>query len=222
VPPQCQINPDEEVEMKVGIIGAGKIGEAVATRLVAAGHQVMLANSRGPETLAELTQSLGQDAHAGTRAEAASYGDVIVVAIPLGRIDELPAAELRDKIVVDANNYSPNRDGQIAELDNGSTTSSEMLARALPGARLVKAFNTIYYQRLMHEGRPPGSAERLAIPLASDDQKAKQVVAALIDDMGFDPVDAGTLADGRNQQPGTPVYNNPAGAEAIGAALGLG
>lgn len=205
--------------MKVGIIGAGRIGQAAASRLVAAGHEVMLANSRGPETLAELEQSLGQEAHAGTAAEAARYGDVVLVAIPLGRISELPAAELSGKTVIDANNYYPERDGQIPELDAGTLGSSEMLARALPGARVVKAFNTIYYERLEHEGRPPGTAERLAIPLAGDDIEAKEIVAALIDDMGFDPVDAGTLADGRRQQPGTPVYNNPVGVDGVRAAL---
>ena len=207
--------------MKVGIIGAGRIGQAAAARLVGGGHEVMLSNSRGPETLAEVEQSLGQNAHAGTIAEAAGYGDVVLVAVPLMAIDRLPAGELSGKIVIDANNYYPNRDGQIAELDAGSIGSSEMLARTLPGARVVKAFNTIYYQRLAHEGRPPGSAERLAVPLAGDDAEAKQVVSALIDDMGFDPVDAGSLADGRNQQPGTPVYNNPVGADEVRAALGL-
>src|SRR5436190_9218505 len=207
--------------MRVGIIGAGKIGEAAATRLVAAGHHVMISNSRGPETLADLEQSLGQDATAGTVVDATRFGEVVLVAIPLRAIDTLPADELRGKIVIDANNYYPQRDGQIAELDHGEIGSSELLAHRLPGARVVKAFNTILYRRLMHEGRPSGAADRLAIPLVGDDAQAKGVVAGLIDDMGFDPIDAGTLADGRNQEPGTPVYNNPTGAEGVREALGL-
>jgi predicted dinucleotide-binding enzyme len=205
--------------MKVGIIGAGMIGHATASRLVAAGHEVMISNSRGPETLAEVAQSLGQSAQAGTTADAARFGDVVLVAIPLRAIGSLPADELAGQIVIDANNYYPGRDGEIAELENGDTSSSELLARALPGARVVKAFNTIYYQRIAHEGRPPGSAERLAVPMAGDDTAAKQIVASLIDDMGFDPIHAGTLADGRRQQPGTPVYNQPLDAAGVREAL---
>jgi predicted dinucleotide-binding enzyme len=197
--------------MRVGIIGAGRIGQAVATRLVTAGHEVMLSNTRGPESLADVEEALGQDAH----------GEVVFVAIPVAAMYELPAAELNGKIVVDANNYYPPRDGPIPELDDGSVGSSELLARHLPGCSVVKAFNTIYYERIAHEAKPPGSAERLAIPLAGDDAAAKQVVASLIDDMGFDPVDAGSLADGRNQQPGTPVYNLPEGVAGVRAALGL-
>ena len=208
--------------MKVGIIGAGMIGQATASRLVAAGHEVMISNSRGPETLADLEQSLGQSAHAGTTEQAARFGDVVLVAIPLKAIGSLPAAALAGQIVIDANNYYPGRDGEIAELESGETTSSELLARALPGARVVKAFNTIYYRRIAHEGRPPGSAERLGVPMAGDDVAAKQVVASLIDDMGFDPVDGGALADGRRQQPDTPVYNQPLDAAGVRAALTRG
>jgi 8-hydroxy-5-deazaflavin:NADPH oxidoreductase len=205
--------------MKVGIIGAGMIGQATATRLIAAGHEVMISNSRGPETLADLEQSLGQSAHVGTTVEAARFGDVVLVAIPLKAIGSLPADELAGQIVIDANNYYPGRDGQIAELDAGEIGSSELLARRLPGARIVKAFNTIYFERIAHEGRPPGSSERLAVPMAGDDPEAKRVVAELIDDMGFDPVDAGLLADGRRQQPGTLVYNVPLSADGVRAAL---
>ncbi len=205
--------------MHVGIIGAGRIGQAAATRLVTAGHEVMLSNTRGPESLADLEESLGQDAHAGTVADAAAYGEVVVVAIPVAAIDTLPAAQLEGLIVVDAGNYYPRRDGQIAELDDGSIGSSELLARHVPGARVVKAFNTIYSERLAHEAKPAGTAERLAIPLAGDDVAAKEVVASLIDDMGFDPVDAGSLADGRRQQPGTAVYNAPLDAAGVRAAL---
>jgi predicted dinucleotide-binding enzyme len=205
--------------MRVGIIGAGMIGGATATRLIAAGHEVMISNSRGLETLADLEQSLGQSAHAGTTARAARFGDVVLVAIPLKAIGSLPADKLEGQIVIDANNYYPGRDGQIPELDAGEIGSSELLARRLPGARIVKAFNTIYFERIAHEGRPSGSKERRAVPMAGDDPDAKRVVGALIDDMGFDPVDAGSLADGRRQEPGTPVYNAPLDADALRAAL---
>ncbi len=121
--------------------------------------------------------------------------------------------------MIDANNYYPGRDGQIPELDAGEIDSSELLAHQLPGARIVKAFNTIYFERIAHEGRPSGSKERIAVPIAGDDPDAKQVVGALIDDMGFDPVDAGSLADGRRQEPRTRVYNVPLGANALRTAL---
>jgi len=205
--------------MRIGIIGAGKIGQATATRLVTAGHEVMLSNTQGPESLEEVEESLGQSAHAGTVLDAADYGDVVVVAIPLTGIDTLPAAQLAGKIVIDTGNYHPDRFGHIADLDDGSTGSSELVARHLPGARVVKALNTLLWRLLEHEAKPPGAAERLAIPFAGDDPAAKEVVAALIDDMGFDPVDGGSLADGRNQQPGTAVYHQSLGVEGVRAAL---
>jgi hypothetical protein len=205
--------------MKIGIIGAGRIGQAVARRLVTAGHEVMLSNAAGPESLAAIKKALGGKAHAGTVQEAAAYGEVVFVAIPVAAMYDLPAAELDGKIVVDATNYYPQRDGQIPELDDGSIGSSELLARDLPGSRVVKAMNTMSYVRLAREAKPAGAAGRLAIPLAGDDLVAKEIVSGLIDDMGFDPVDAGTLADGRNQQPGTAVYDRPLETEGVRAAL---
>ena len=205
--------------MRVGIVGAGRIGEAVAARLVTGGHEVMLANSRGPETLADLEQSLGQNAQAGTIEQAIGFGEVVVVAIPLHAIDALPADQMAGHIVIDANNYYPGRDGEIAQLDTGELGSSELLAKRLSGARVVKAFNTMNFERLRDSGRPHGARERLAIPLAGDDASAKQSVSQLIDDMGFDPVDAGTLSDGRRQQPGTPVYGQLLDAEGARRAL---
>ena len=207
--------------MKIGIIGAGRIGQAVASRLVAAGHEVMLSNSDGPESLKAVKEALGREAHAGTVQDAAAYGEVVFVAIPVAAMYDLPAAELDGKIVVDATNYYPQRDGQIPELDDGSIGSSELLARDLPGSRVVKAMNTMSYVRLAGEAKPAGAAGRLAIPLAGDDLPAKEIVSGLIDDMGFDPVDAGTLADGRDQQPGTAVYDRPLEAEGVRAALAL-
>lgn len=205
--------------MEVGIIGSGNIGKAVATRLVAAGHRVLLSNSRGPETIAELEQSLGQLASAGTVEQAAAFGEVVVVAVPLGAVSTLPAEPLSGRVVVDANNYYPGRDGQIAALDSGSTTSSELLAAQLPGAHVVKAFNTIQAARLEHDGLPAGAPGRRAVPIAGDDEKAKALVMELVDAMGFDPVDTGSLADGRRQQPGTPVYGAELDAEGVRAAL---
>jgi predicted dinucleotide-binding enzyme len=205
--------------MKIGIIGAGRIGQAVATRLIRAGHEVMLSNAAGPATLGKVQRTLGPRAHVGTVPEAATYGDVVFVAIPVAAVYDLPATELDDKIVVDATNYYPQRDGQIPELDDGSIGSSELLARDLPASRIVKAFNTMSYVRIAREAKPRGTPERLAIPLAGDDLAAKEIVSALIDDMGFDPVDAGTLADGRNQQPGTAVYDRPLETEGVRAAL---
>jgi predicted dinucleotide-binding enzyme len=205
--------------MKIGIIGAGRVGQAVAGRLVAAGHEVMLSNSDGPESLKTVKEALGRDAHAGTVQDAAAYGEVVFLAIPVAAMYDLPAAGLDGKIVVDATNYYPQRDGQIPELDDGSIGSSELLARDLPGSRVVKAMNTMSYVRLAGEAKPAGAAGRLAIPLAGDDPGAKEIVSGLINDMGFDPVDAGTLADGRNQQPGTAVYDRPLGTEGARAAL---
>ena len=205
--------------MKIGIIGAGRIGQAVASRLVAAGHDVMLSNSDGPESLKAVKEALGREAHAGTVQDAAAYGEVVFVAIPVAAMYDLPAAELDGKIVVDATNYYPQRDGRIPELDDGSIGSSELLARDLPGSRVVKAMNTMSYLRIAREAKPPSAAGRLAIPLAGDDLVAKEIVSGLIDDMGFDPVDAGTLADGRNQQPGTAVYDRPLETEGVRAAL---
>ena len=206
--------------MSVGIVGSGKIGGTLAGLLVGAGDEVTLANSRGPGSLAGRVAALGPAARAGTIDEAARAGDVVVVAIPLGSHTELPADALAGRVVIDAMNYYQGRDGRIDELEgDGVIGSSELLARHLPGARVVKAFNTIHWQRLRDEGRPEGAAGRLAVPIAGDDAAAKEIVAGLIDRIGFDPVDAGSLADGRRQQPGTPVYNQPLSADGVREAL---
>ncbi len=198
--------------MRIGIIGAGMIGGTLAARLGELGHRVTLANSRGPHTLADFVAGLPDTVRAGTVEDATADVDVIVLAIPYGRVGELPAGRFAGKVVIDATNYYPRRDGHVAALDDGSTTSSELVAGQLPGARVVKAFNTIYFQRLRAEGRPAAPADgRLAIPVAADDGAAKRQVSELIDELGFTPVDNGPLADGRRQQPGTPVYNTPVG-----------
>jgi predicted dinucleotide-binding enzyme len=193
--------------MRIGIIGAGHIGGTLAALFVTAGHEVAVSNSRGPDTLGELVAELGATAHAATTADAAAFGDLLVVSVPFGRYRELPADNVAGKIVVDTNNYYPRRDGDFAELDSDRTTSSELLAAHLAGAKVVKAFNAMYWEHLRGRGRPAGDPERLAIPISGDDADAKQTVAGLIDQIGFDAVDAGGLADGgRRQQPGSPAY----------------
>jgi 8-hydroxy-5-deazaflavin:NADPH oxidoreductase len=193
--------------MRIGIIGAGHIGGTLARLFVDAGHEVAVSNSRGPETLASLVQELGARARATTAADAARFGDVVVVSVPFGRYRELPTEAVVGKIVIDTNNYYPQRDGHFEELDSDRTTSSELLQAHLPGARVVKAFNAIQWMRLRDDGRPAGDPERLGIPISGDDDEAKQTVAALIDQIGFDPVDAGTLAKGgRKHQTGAPAY----------------
>jgi 8-hydroxy-5-deazaflavin:NADPH oxidoreductase len=197
---------DSKDRMRIGIVGAGRIGHALAVRFAAAGHEVMLSNSRGPGTLADVVASIEGSVSAGTVAEAARFAEVVAIAIPPRAIRDLPPVPFAGKIVVDANNYYPEFDGQIPELAPNQTTTSEVLASVLPGATVVKAFNTIYFQRLLDESRPDLPAdERLAIPVAGDDLNAKQTVIDLIDQAGFTGVDAGTLADSRRQQPGSPV-----------------
>ena len=150
--------------MRIGIIGAGHIGGTLAKRIVDVGHEVALSNSRGPETLASLVDALGDRAQATTTADAARFGDVIVAAIPMGRYREVPTDAVTGKVVIDANNYYPQRDGHFEELDSDRTTSSELLQAHLPGAHVVKAFNAIQWMRLRDEGRPAADPGRLAIP----------------------------------------------------------
>jgi predicted dinucleotide-binding enzyme len=188
--------------MRIGVIGAGHIGHALAVRFAAAGNQVVVSNSRGPDTLGEVVASIPGDVRAGTVPEAARFGEVVAVAIPLRAIWDLPPEPFAGKLVIDANNYFPQRDGHVPELDADQTTSSELLASLLPGATVVKAFNTVPFQRLLDDSHPElPAAERLAVPVAGDDADAKRTVIGLIDQIGFAGVDAGTLADGRRLQP---------------------
>lgn len=195
--------------MKIGIIGAGNIGANAAKLFAGAGHEVAVANSRGPETLRDLVAEIGEKARAVTVEEAAGFGDVVLVSIPLGKYKELPGEAFRGKIVIDSNNYYPDRDGRFAELDRGETTSSELLENHLKGARVVKGFNTIWFEHLKTQGNKDlPLAERRVIFIAGDDSGAKEVVAKLIEEIGFAAVDTGFLGEGgRRQQPGTPVYN---------------
>ena len=192
--------------MNIGIIGTGKIGGTLAEKLAAAGHDVAIANAHGPHSLEDKARSLGENVCAMTVDEAARHGEVVIVSIPFGDYRSLPPEPLRGKIVVDTGNYYPDRDGHFPELDGDRTTSTELVADHLQGARVVKAFNAVRWTVLKEEGTPQG-AGRLAMPLAGDDAEAKRVVADLIDQVGFDPVDAGDLAHGgRLIQPGAPVY----------------
>jgi predicted dinucleotide-binding enzyme len=209
--------------MNIGIIGSGNIGGTTARLFAAAGHDVVIANSRGPDTLAGLVAEVGGGLRAGTVDEAARHGDVVLVAIPMKAVEDLPPDPFAGRIVIDANNYYPGRDGNYESLDTDATTSTEMLGAHLPGARVVKAFNTMNSRVLASGGRPDAPPEdRLAIFLAGDDAEAKQVAAGLIEEIGFAPVDTGGLADGgRRQQPGTPVYGaDLTGAQAAGALAG--
>ena len=189
-----------------GFIGSGHIGSTVARLAVAAGHDVVMSNSRGPETLADLIEELGPRARAATAADAARAGDVVVVTIPLKSRQDIPTAELRGKVVIDTMNYYPQRDGHIEELDEESTTTSELLQAQLPESRVVKAFNNIFFGHLAALPRPAGSADRSALAIAGDDPDAKRLVTRLLDEIGYDTVDLGPLAEGWRTQRDTAAY----------------
>lgn len=194
--------------MKIGIIGAGHIGGTTARLFIDAGHEVAISNSRGPETLRDLITELGPNARAVTASEAARFGDVVLVAIPLKDYKTLPVDDLKGRIVIDAMNYYPNRDGHYAQLDTAASTSSEMVAAHLPGARVVKAFNTIWFEHLKTKGNKTAPVEqRRAIFISGDDPEAKAVVSKLIEEIGFGPYDLGSLGESGEQQPDSAVYN---------------
>jgi 8-hydroxy-5-deazaflavin:NADPH oxidoreductase len=193
--------------MKIAILGSGNIGATLARHFAKAGHQVGVSNSRGPASLAGLVKSIGPNACAMTAEEAAKFGEIVLLAVPWRTLDAWPKPEwVRGKIVIDAMNpYSA--DGEIMDL--GDKLSSDEVARRLPGARLVKAFNTMYYHTLATEARAPGK-NRLVLFVAGDDAEAKAVVSKLIDEIGFVSVDTGSLREGgRRQRPGSPIYNKP-------------
>lgn len=193
----------------IGIIGSGHIGGALARLAVAAGLDVVLSNSRGPDTLAEFTAELGGHARADTPERAARAGDLVVAAIPLNAYASLPAAALVGRAVIDTMNYYPERDSRIAELDAGALTSSEMVQQHLPASYVVKGFNNIDFHRLFTSARPGGAPGRSALPIAGDNRPAKEHAAQLADALGYDTIDIGTLADSWRSEPGTPVYVQP-------------
>ncbi len=199
----------------IGLIGAGHIGSQLARLAVRQGYDVVLSNSRGPETLKDLVHELGPHARAATSAQAAEAGDIVVVTIPLKNISDIPVAPLAGKIVVDTNNYYPERDGHIAGLDNETTTTSELLQRHLPGSKVVKAFNHIYAAELTSHGQPARTPNRRALAIAGNDAGAKQVVADLIDQFGFDVVDIGPLSESWRIQRDTPGYGPRRTAEEL-------
>jgi predicted dinucleotide-binding enzyme len=196
----------------IGFIGSGNIGGTVARLALAAGYEVVMSNSRGPQTLTDLVTELGPGARAGTPADAATAGDLIVVSIPLGAYEQVPVEPTTGKVVIDTNNYYPQRDGHLVELDDGSTTSSELLQRHLSGAHVVKVFNNIFFKHLAALARPAGAADRTALAIAGDDADAKATVAQFLDAIGYDSVDAGPLSAGRRFQPGAPAYGAPYGS----------
>jgi len=190
----------------IGLIGAGHIGGQVARLAIKNGYDVVVSNSRGPATLSGLVEELGPRARAATAQEAARAGDIVVVTIPLKNIGSVPVEPLAGKVVIDTNNYYPQRDGRIPELDDESTTTAELLQKHLPKSKVVKAFNHIYAHELTTHGQARGTPNRRALVIAGDDEAAKATTARLIDEFGFDTVDAGALKEGWRIQRDTPGY----------------
>lgn len=191
--------------MKIGVIGAGFIGRAVAQLALAAGHEVMLSNSRGPQTMSSVLSGIW-GVQVGSAEDAAQFGDVVLVAIPLAHYRSVPVQELEGKTVMDANNYYPERDGHIPELDRFETTTSRLLADHLPRSHVVKVFNAIFAPDLTQDARPHGAPERRALPVAADDVAAKAQVIQLLDELGFDAVDAGGLDESWRFERAKPAY----------------
>jgi 8-hydroxy-5-deazaflavin:NADPH oxidoreductase len=193
----------------IGLIGSGNIGSTVARLAVDAGYDVVLSNSRGPETLSDLVEKLGPRAQAATATEAAEAAEIAVVTVPLKSYRRVPVEPLRGKVVIDTNNYYPDRDGHIAELDDESTTTSELLQAHLASSSVVKAFNNIYVDHLATLARPVGDPERSVLPIAGDDADAKHTVSQFLDAIGYDTLDVGALAEGWRFQRDTPAYVTP-------------
>ena len=193
----------------LGLIGSGNIGGTLARLAVDSGLDVVLSNSRGPETLGDLVAELGPRARAATPAEAAAAGDWVVVTVPLKAYQQVPREPLAGKTVLDTGNYYPERDGDIPELDKKEITESGLLQGHLDGAHVVKAFNNIFFKHLAVLPRPAGAADRSALAIAGDDADAKAHATELLDLLGFDTVDAGPLDEGWRFQPGTPAYGLP-------------
>ena len=204
----------------LGLIGAGNIGGALAKLAIDAGYDVVLRNSRGPETLAGLVASLGPKARAATAREAAEAGDLVVVTVPLKNYQATPVEPLAGKIVIDTNNYYPARDGRMAELDAETTTTSELLQAHLPRSKVVKAFNHIWSEHLKVQGKPTGTKNRRALAIAGNDAEARKKVAGFIEALGFDVVDVGALSEGWRFQRDLPAYNQVLDADGMRRALG--
>ncbi|MDN3222166.1 NADPH-dependent F420 reductase [Pseudomonas nunensis] len=204
--------------MRIGIIGAGFIGRAVAQLVIAAGHEAMLSNSRGPQTMSSVLSGI-RGSQVGTVEEATQFGEVVLVAIPLEHYRSLPARLLEGKTVLDANNYYPARDGHIDALDRFETTTSRLLAEHLPHSSVVKVFNAILAQDLLQDGRAKAAPDRRALPIAADDPVAKALVIQLLDEIGFDAVDAGGLDESWRFERAKPAYCIALNKDGLKAAL---
>ncbi len=198
-------------EGTIGFIGAGRIGTALATLAIGAGYDVVLSNSRGPETLTDVVHQLGPRARAATPSEVAAAGDLVVVTVPMKAFEQIPAEPLAGKVVIDTNNYDPDRDGHIADLDDETTTVSELLQAHLPTSHVVKTLNTLYFEHLAILSRPHSAPDRSAVPLAGDDDTAKEAVTTFLDAVGYDAYDVGPLTEGWRYQSGAITY--PYGAD---------
>ena len=196
----------------IGFIGSGRIGSTVARLSVTAGYDVVLSNSRGPETLKDLVAELGQRARAATAAEAAGAAEIAVVSVPFKAYRSVPAGPLAGKTVIDTGNYYPQRDGQIPEIDSKSATSSELVQRHLAESSVVKAFNNLTFKHLLSLSRPAEDPDRSFLPIAGDDPEAKAAVTRFLDSIGYGAIDAGPLSESWRQEPGTPAYGSPYGS----------
>ena len=205
----------------IGIIGAGHIGSQVARAAIAKGYDVVISNSRGPETLADLVADLGPKARAATSTEAAAAGDFAVVTVPLKNYEQVPVAELAGKTVIDTNNYYWERDGHIAALDNGSTTVSGMLQEHLPQSTVVKGFNHIAAADITTDGTPAGTPDRRALATASDSAEGIAFITALYDELGFDTVSTGDLDSSWRVERDQPAYGVRQNADELVANLAL-
>lgn len=195
------------MKQTIGIIGSGLVGKAVARLAVAAGHPVVISNSRGPETLTALVKALGPLARAASVDEAIAAGDIVSLAIPLATFEALPADRFAGKVVLDQTNYYPGMGGfQRADLDAGELTSSELIQRHLPGAAVIKGLHNLSWIHMESNARPKGDAARTTLPVAGDDADAIQAVTRFIEAVGYDVVGAGSLADSWRIEPGTPIY----------------
>jgi hypothetical protein len=204
----------------IGIIGAGHIGGQLARLAVQNGYRLVISNSRGPETLQDLVGELGEHATAATAAEAAAAGDVVVVTIPLKNIGAVPVAPLEGKLVIDTNNYYPERDGRIVALDDATSTTAGLLQDHLPASKVVKAFNHIYSADLTTVGTPTGTDGRRALAIFGNDGDARATVAALLDEFGFDAVDGGAVTESWRSERDQPAYVKPFDAAQLREALG--